>query len=218
AIVDAQSMYNLRNLVGPDGKVVKEQFDILLRLCDRVSVGPSTALRLANGLRDAVRPGMDSKPEMTDENPDPPLLPERVDQLTWVGVDKESLQRLKPYVTLLPSPQGQNGVQPPPTTININTAPREVIAAVLNIDPPLAESLVQTRARTPFKTMDEVVAKLAPGHVLVPNSVNVTTKHFVVSGRLRLGDQVLEQRSLVQREDTKVTPLTREWVNSNDPG
>ena len=208
SIIDAQSRYNLRNLVGADGMPKKEETDILKRLCASLNISMGVADRLATGLRDAIV--QDLSPPPPNANPNPPLMPQRVDQLTWVGLDAESLKRLEPYIALLPP-------SPTPTPINVNTASREVISAVLGVDLGTAERLVQMRGRAPFKTLQELQTQL-PGVTLAPDRVSQTTRYFIVTGRLRLANQVLEQRSLIHREGQKVIPLTREWVNSNDPG
>ena len=46
--------------------------------------------------------------------------------------------------------------------------------------------------------------------------IGLTSRHFVVQGRLRQGDRVLEERSLVQRRQLEVVVLQREQVNLRD--
>ncbi len=208
SIVDAQSRYNLRNLVGADGMPKKEELETLKRLCTSLNISNGVADRLAMGLRDAIV--QDLSPPPPSANPNPPLMPQRIDQLAWVGLDAESLKRLEPYIALLPP-------SPNPTPVNVNTASREVISAVLGIDLGTAERLVQMRGRAPFRTLLELQTQL-PGVTLAPERVSQSSNYFIVTGRLRLANQVLEQRSLIERRGTVVTPLTREWINSNDPG
>jgi general secretion pathway protein K len=78
-----------------------------------------------------------------------------------------------------------------------------------------AQRLVQERARTPLKQAD-----LASGVWFPPGSpptgVGVTTRHFIVQGRLRLGERVLEERSLVERRQLEMVVLTRERLNLRD--
>jgi general secretion pathway protein K len=105
--------------------------------------------------------------------------------------------------------------------VNVNTAPREVlVAAIPGLDLATAERLVQSRQRVPFKSTADVSA-LAPG--LPKDSlarVVVGSNFFEVRGRLRLGDVVLEQRSLVQRQSNgQIVVLQRERVSLRDqPG
>ena len=134
-------------------------------------------------------------------------MPRSVKQLGWLGVDPEALRALEPYVVLLPEK----------AWINVNTASREVlVAAMAGLDLATAERIVQSRQRVPLKTIADLQA-LAPG---MPASsferVAVGSNFFEVRGRLRLGDIVLEQRSLVQRRGLDVAVLQRERVSARD--
>ena len=129
AITDATARYNLSNLVN-GGNIDPIELATLRSLCKNVSVSEDVAVRIADGLRDAsppVRPsagasaasaaGAATVAAVTD----PPLLPRSVAQLAWLGIDRESLRTLEPYVVLLPER----------TWPNVNTASREVIAAAI---------------------------------------------------------------------------------------
>lgn len=191
AITDAQSRYNLRNLAGAEGKPNPVEVAALARLCEAVGVSADTAARLGEGLM-AAWAGEDEAP----------LPPGRVAQLGWLGIDPDTLQRLAPYVTLLPAR----------TPVNANTAPREVlVAAIDGIDLSVAERIVQSRQREPFRSAD-ALRPLLPADV-APDAarVAVTTRYFEVTGRLRLESRVLEERSLVERRGaSNVVVLQRE--------
>jgi len=203
-ITDAQSRFNLRNLVDASGQISLPDQVILRRLCENVNITPAVADLLANGLKAAyATPGTPGAPA------DPPLVPKRVSQLTWLGIDPQALQRLEPHIVLLPEA----------TKVNINTASREVIAAAipgLNVGD--AERLVQYRQRTPFKKAQDIQSQL-PGVKLDDlQGVNWESRYFEVRGRLRLSDRVLEQRSLVERSARTINVLSTERVSSNDSG
>ena len=204
-ITDAQSRYNLRNLL-VDGKneLSVPDVTVLRRLCENVNVSVGVADVLANGLKDAYAPK-----GSPGANTNPPLPPKRISQLTWLGVDPQALQRLEPHIVLLPER----------TTVNINTASREVIAAAipkLNVGD--AERLVQYRQRTPFKNEQEIQAQLSGTTAEELTGVSFNSRFFEVRGRLRLSDRMLEQRSLVQRSQRVITVLSSERINSNDSG
>ena len=197
SIADAQARFNLRGLLGDDGKVLPLQQLALERLCGLAGVPTDTAQRIVNGLVAAMAP----EPESTSEGAGPPLRPSRLADLGWVGIEPRTLERLQPFVDLLPVP----------TPVNLNTAPREVLVAAIDaIDPGSAERLVQARQRKPFRTLDEARAQLPQGTVLEPNRVSVVSSYFEVSGRLRLEDRVLEETSLLVRRDNRVDVLRRE--------
>lgn len=178
---DLQARLNLQNVVDLEGKPDPEQIFALQRLCLILGLGDDVALRIASGLAAAVR----------EDDPDAPLLPTRFAQLRWLGLDEATLARLQPYATLLPQH----------TAINVNTAPREVLAAVIpGLDLGGAERLVQRRARAPYKTPDEFRAELPPGLPELPASaLDTGSKYFEVIGRLRLDERVFEERSIVER-------------------
>jgi general secretion pathway protein K len=201
-ITDAQARYNLRNLVSQDPADL-EAFD---RLCQAVGVSSDVGTRIAQGLRDTVVSGGNSR--------NVALRPRNTAQLAWLGVDADSIERLEPYVVLLPVR----------TSVNVNTASREVlVAAIKGLDLATAERIVQTRQREPFKNVAAVEQKVAPS--LAPINppqgvprVGVTSNYFEVRGRLRLEDRVLEQRSLVERRGLEMLVLQREQFATREAG
>jgi general secretion pathway protein K len=214
-ITDATARYNLTNLLSGSGNGIDPlEMKALQRLCETVGVSADVATRIANALRDAAPPP--AAPASGASGPeavrppvaeDPPLMPRAVGQLAWLGIDPEALKALEPYVAILPEK----------AWVNANTAPREVlVAAIAGLDLATAERIVQSRQRVPLKSLADISA-LAPG--LAADSlarVAVGSNFFEVRGRLRLGDVVLEQRSLVQRVGTTVRVLQRERVSARD--
>jgi general secretion pathway protein K len=189
AVVDEQSLYNLRNLVGTDGKVAPAELRALERLCEVAGLPTDTPSRLAEGLRAAWgSPAEGNSPD--DDDADSPLAPTRVAQLTWLGLDAATVARLEPFVTLLPVP----------TPVNANTASREVLlAAIDGLDLGTAERLVQARQRNPFNSVEAVQALLPEGTKADARRVGFRSSYFRIYGRLRLDERVLEERSLVER-------------------
>jgi general secretion pathway protein K len=164
-------------------------------------VSSSVAAQVASGLAEASL----GEPNSGDA----PLMPNSVDELVWLGIDRDALGRLAPYIVLLPAR----------TPVNANTASREVLASVIDeLDLASAERLVQVRQRTPFKGLQEI-QKLLPGApTLDAKRVGIASNFFEVTGRLRLDKRVLEERSLVERKGIDVVPLRRERVNLQDRG
>ena len=81
-----------------------------------------------------------------------------------------------------------------------------LVAAIEGLDLATAERIVQARQRVPFKSLADLKA-LAPVAAGRQRSTGSRTgsNFFEVRGRLRLGDVVLEQRSLVQRRGLRST-------------
>jgi general secretion pathway protein K len=201
SITDAQARYNLRNLFADDGRAVPQELLTLNRLCATAGLREDEAARIAAGLANVWRaraaapaPGSASAPgagngaSATDESMR--VLPiQRFEHLAWLGLEPAVLQALRPLVDVLPTR----------TPVNLNTASREVLAAVLAVDAGTAERLVQARQRQAFERLDQVLALLPQGSTLEGSRVSVGSQYFEVRGRLRLEDRVLEETSLVRR-------------------
>lgn len=191
AITDAQSRYNLRNLVA-ENQVAPAQLAALQRLCSSVGLGPDTADQLASGLLAASRTVGTAGTNSTDST-NAPLAPQQMADLTWLGLDAFSIERLSTVAVLLPVP----------TPINLNTASREVMAAVVpGLDLGSADRLVQARARRPLRNLADATEVLGQGINLTEGVVDVRSAFFEVRGRLRLEQRVLELQSLVQRRSS----------------
>ena len=210
-IEDAQSRFNLRNLLDDAGKVVPVQLEALKRLCTAAGAPDDTADRLAAALAGAGAQGTGVARAGAIGNAgaaaaaaaaaDLPLPPQRYADLAWLGVEDSLLQLLRPLLDLLPVR----------TPVNLNTAPREVLlAAIDGLDLGGAQRLLLARQRKPFEKLDDVKAQLAADAVLDSNRASVGTSYFFVAGRLRLEDRVLEERSLLVRRDGRVDVLRRE--------
>jgi len=204
-IEDAQSRYNLRAIAV--GTQVSPQEKLTLELlCRQVDAPPGTSTLIIDGLR-AAFPAAASGASAPASGPaagdSGPLQPAGLDQLRWLGLDAATLKRLEPYVVLLPRP----------TPVNLNTAPREVIAALLNTDLATAERIVQGRKGRPLQTIADAAAFLTSGTQIPAGRASVDSSFFIVTGRLRLDERQLEQRSLIERQGNATTVLARERVS-----
>lgn len=201
AVFDLQGRLNLQNLVlksdatdepGEPAAPDPVGVDALRRLCQVLALPDEVALRLATGLLAAQREG----------DLQAPLRPQRLSQLRWLGVSSEVLDRLAPFVTLLPQR----------TPLNINTAPREVLVATLpGLDLGSAERIVQRRARAPYRQTQELLAELGPAYEGMADALSTGSRYFEVIGRLRLDDRIFEERSIVRRSGEGAGEVTALW-------
>jgi len=210
---DAMAKYDLFRLIGPDGSVDEKEREVLRRICENASLSRSLADGIAASLSLAKLAIMTDSPDALAKlggeqgRAKAPLVPQTVDQLLWLGLDAATLERLRPYVTLLPPDAAV-------TTVNVNTAPKEVIAAVVDgLDLARASRIVQARQRNPFKSTSDLIAVLGPGG---PGGqpwnferLDTKSEYFEVKGRLRYEDNVIEQRHLVQRQTGSNDVLVR---------
>ena len=196
SISDLQGRLNVLNLV--DGaKVSEPALKAFAKIFDLLGLPPTELAALAENLRLALDPSADKGAAATA-----PLLPQRVNQLVWLGLSPRSLAVLRPYITLLPVR----------TPININTASATVLyAGVPFLDMAQAQRLVSARQVTHFRTLADASKILgdAPGQL---NEVqhSVSSRFFEVRGRLRLDQAVVEELSVVQREGLEVKTLWRD--------
>ena len=188
SIRDAQARYNLRNLVdAAAGRVVADELRTLERLCAALGLGADVPARIGAALAQAWGPDAQAAP-------DRPLPVSRFEHLAWLGVEPAAVEALRPYADVLPRP----------APLNLNTASREAIAAVLGIDAGTAERLAQRRQLRAFESLAQVREEL-PGNVeLSETRVALASSHFVVVGRLRLEERVLEQSAWLYRNAGRV--------------
>jgi general secretion pathway protein K len=153
---------------------------------------------------------------------DAPVLPQRVEQLAWLGLDATTLTRLAPYVSVLPL-QSQPGSAAAVTPVNLNTASSVVIYAALpGLDASQAEQLITLRQSTYFKSVADAVQRGNLDSAGVDTSwAAVNSNFFEVQGRLRLDDVALQEVSAVQRATMPtltVFPLWRARTALTLPG
>ncbi len=148
---DEGGLFNLNNLVKVDGKASEPDVLVFARLL--------TALKLDPNLANTVTDWIDSDDEPRTggaENgtyfsmPTPYRAANQklvfVDELIRVhGFDAQTVNRLRPFVTALPTR----------SKLNFNTAPQEVLAAVLpDLPPDELANLVRIRVTKPFVKVD----------------------------------------------------------------
>lgn len=191
-IIDLQSRLNLANLVH-GGAVQKDVLEQFSRLFARLGLPAGELAALAEGLRLAQAP---------DDNANAPLLPQSLDQLTWLGVSPATLAALAPHATLLP----EHG-----TRLNINTANTEALmASTEGLDTAGANKLLAVRQLQHFRSLAEARTLLGQDVHLLDNVHDVKSSYFEVRGRLRLGEVAVHERSLVRRVGRTVTTVWRE--------
>lgn len=189
-IEDAQSRYNLRNLAS--GK--QDELRIATRLFQTAGLPTNLAEQLQKSFYTAANPASAPQGELS-------LMPVRLEQLRWLGLSPSQIERLSSLVVILPAA----------TAVNLNTASREVIAALFDgMDLSSADRLVRAREATPFKKVEDARAYVPGGLEMRAETVSFTTSYFFIEGQLRMDDRVIAQRSLVQRRGMDMVVIDRE--------
>ncbi len=125
------------------------------------------------------------------------------------GFTPETIAKLRPFVTILPTT----------TAVNMNTAPAEVIAAVVpGMNLAQAQAFVARRATVFFHDVGNVQLALNGAGVKTatsvdPDEMDVTTKYFFVHGDVGHEHTRLQRTTLVYRDPN--THTTR-IVSSRD--
>jgi general secretion pathway protein K len=107
------------------------------------------------------------------------------------GFDIGTIERLRPYVAVLPLPGA----------INVNFAPPEVLAALAeNMSLADARLLAQQRGVQPFKNVADFRERLPHGGIQVPDqNITVISQFFLVTGRATVGGAQVTTQALLQR-------------------
>jgi general secretion pathway protein K len=200
-IVDMQSLLNVNTLVDDNGKISEADARSFQRLFELLGLPPAQLDLLIQNMRFAA----DTSPANLS-GPMAPLLPQRVEELVWLGLPPATVAALQPYVAVLPARQG--------TPVNLNTASAEVIyAAVDGLSMADAQRLVAAREQAHFRSVPDAQKAIgASNEMFAFGQVHVAigSTFFEVRARLRLDQLVVEERSLVQRSGIEVKTVQRE--------
>ena len=187
-IIDLQARMNVSNLL-QGSQIDLKSLQAFERLFEALSLPTAQLNTLAQGLVAAQQ-----------QKDGAPLLPQRVSQLTWLGLTPQTLNSLAPYITVLPTR----------TPVNLNTAPPVVLyASVAGLSLADAKRLSDQRAQNPWSSLD-TFQKAAGKPVSVDGTHSVNSRFFEVVGRLRMPATSLLERSVVQRDQVDVKVLWRE--------
>ena len=130
------------------------------------------------------------------------LLPSNFDQLVWLGLSAATLDRLRPFVTFLPKP----------TPVNLNTAPAEVIFAVISdFDWSTAQRFVQQRNQLHLTSLNDVQQRSGSSkQIHLDNGLqSVNTRFFEVHASLRNDLGLTTEVSVIQRDGMETQVLSR---------
>ena len=187
-IIDLQARMNVSNLL-QGSQIDLKSLQAFERLFEALSLPTAQLNTLAQGLVAAQQ-----------QKDGAPLMPQRVSQLTWLGLTPQTLNSLAPYITVLPTR----------TPVNLNTAPPVVLyASVAGLSLADAKRLSDQRAQNPWSGLD-AFQKAAGKPVSVDGTHSVNSRFFEVVGRLRMPATSLVERSVVQRDQVDVKVLWRE--------
>lgn len=206
AISDQQARYNLNNLV-KEGRRSDTDVQILTRLLDSLGLDPGLALAVLDwvdgdgdiagngGAEDAYYLSL-PRPYRAANRP-----MAQVEELYAIrGFDAKAVARLRPFVTALPVR----------TAVNANTAPAEVIAAILpELGREAVRDLVASRQAKPFKDRADLKARAQKGSANAFDAdLDVKSDHFLVQVGVAQDDVQVAAEALVARAAPGKSPAT----------
>jgi len=190
-IADAQALFNLNSLVGGNGAASAPHVAALRKLLSLVGRPESAADLVVDRV-------LQSAPRVLEGRVVPPQrepVLRLADLLDIPGVDLVTVKALEPFVTVLPRS----------TTVNINTAPPEVIAAVIpTMELSGARRFVARRERTFYRTLGDVSADIEGQPVLSPEMLAVGSAYFIVTGVIRYDRVESQSETLLERGSDRV--------------
>jgi general secretion pathway protein K len=190
-IEDEQAKFNLRNLV-VNQDIDPRELKALGRLLGSLGINEGLSQRIAERVQAAVRAASAQQPALGLVS---------VDELLAVqGLDAKALERVRPYLTVLPEP----------TPVNANTASAEVLAAQFAdfsvID---ARRVVAAREQAFFKDLADARSRLTDAGVTDAGNtpLAVATRYFGIEGNVMYGHARLRARALVKRDGARLDVL-----------
>jgi general secretion pathway protein K len=195
-IEDQQGAFNLNNLI-TQGKINVAQLAHFRSLLTTLGLPDELADALADWIDEDSQP----QPGGGAEDAyylalDPPYISANrplidVSELALVrGFDDNVRARLRPYVSALPTL----------TAVNVNTAPAEVLAAVVEgLDLGGAQLLVAQRDRAYFRSSDDFLRRLPRGVEAAASDIGVSSVYFLATLRVTIGGAQARGKALLAR-------------------
>jgi general secretion pathway protein K len=196
SVEDAQSRFNLNNLV-QNNLPSQLDFPVFQRLLVNLGLNPDLANALVDWIdtdSNVTSPGgAEDVDYLTLKTPyraaNQPLA--SVDELRLVrGFDAKTVLTLLPYVTVLP---------PGHSTININTASPQLLAALANMDLAWAERVVENREGKPMQNVADLTRLLPKGFQIQSGLADVKTDYFLITLETSIGRHQRRTVALMQR-------------------
>jgi general secretion pathway protein K len=200
-MTDMQSRLNVMSLV-QDGKLDSATVLAFAKLFDALHLPEGELETLAGQLKLSLQSTQTVAPGASQKS-DTLLLPKRLEQLAWYGLSPATIAALHPYVTVLPEA----------TPVNLNTAPALVLySCIAGATMADAQRLADARSQSHFTNLADAkkLLNIAKEDPLKEGRHSVSSRFFEVRGQLRVGERVVQERSLVQREGQRVKVLWRE--------
>jgi general secretion pathway protein K len=189
SVTDAQAKFNVNTLVDANGNPSPVHQAAMTKLM--------TLLGLPESLvQQALARILKTRTRSVDDNQVPPSAIRLIqfgDLRDILGFEESVMRALEPYVTVLPDET---------TTVNLNTASAEVIAAMIpNVQLSAVKSFVAQRDRLPLPTLSAANAQMGmdTSVTLDATLLSVNTRYFWVHGLIRYDRVQSQTETLIRR-------------------
>lgn len=186
---DLQARLNLLNSVLDQIPRRPEHQRQVRALFHQLGLPQDEANALLQGLDQAISP----------EQPQRPLMPQRLEDLAWLGISSTSIAALRPHASLLPVA----------TPVNLNTASAAVIAAALPAavaEQAPVQALLQARQRNSISNLEQARELLGlQADDLAAEYFSVNSQYFEAIGQIRIEDTALAMQAQLQRTGTQIS-------------
>ena len=197
-IEDQQGLFNVNNLASA-GRLDPAQFARFKRLLAVLGLPAPLADALADWIdADSVpQPGSGAEDDYYLALDPPYRTANRpltdIDELALVrGFDARVVARLAPFIAALPGP----------TAVNVNTAPPEVLAALVDgLDIAAARLLVTRRTAAYYRTNSDFLQQLFTGTSVPGTDIRVDSDYFLATLLVTNGSAQARGRALLARLD-----------------
>ncbi|MDB5758450.1 MAG: ral secretion pathway protein GspK [Burkholderia sp.] len=234
-MVDAQSMVNLNNLAA-NGVPVEKAVKIFARLLGNLRLNPSLAQDAAvmiaastarqNPGGTAVNPPaqkidpttglplaqsgndgssqMQAPPVVVPSGPPMLAMTQVEDLLAVPGFTPEAVEKLRNLVIFLPASDSK---------VNINTAPAEVLTAVME-DGSASDAafIIAARTTASFRQSD---SRLSQIKTFTTGNFDFRSNYFLVNGKVKLNRAALQIQALISRSTGNPTKTQVIWTREN---
>lgn len=199
SIIDAQSRYNLRNIVTADGMINRAELPVFERLLSNVQLNPSLAQAAADAMAASMR-----KSDGSAGGEQPMPFVQVNDLLAVPGFTAAVVNKLKDFVILLPRM----------TPVNVNTAPAEVLSARIDtLSVSEASALIAARRSASFRDLADFSQRASGKPAgMSGNDIAVATSYFLVNGNVRMSRAGLAIQALIERQGMNTKLI---WVRED---
>jgi len=195
SLSDAQARFNLNNL-WQNNKPSTEYGAVFQRLLEQLGLDPVLKDTLIDWLDGDPQTRPNGAEDIEYLNSEPPYRAanrslESVEELRLVkGFDAATVDMLRPYVVALPNA----------TTINVNTAPNLLLAALVQgLSTTTADEIVSERGKTPFKQLTDFEKLLSPDQKPQKGTYDLKSSYFLANIDIQIGRLRHRTEALIQR-------------------